>query len=157
MTKSLVNFDLTIDAQRVPRLQGSKYFPFCGNMIDTTTLDVVKDFTRMEGASILSLIYTLTVDTIDTITVERTQAPGKALMVKTLKYSPHPPDANNSALKLGGHAMYIDTSTNSLLTALANVYTNFTSTAMKMHNYVRAMDPRPPEKFIQGIAMALDC
>ena len=85
MTKSLVNFDLTIDAQRVPRLQGSRFFPFCGNMIDTTTLDVIKDFTRMEGASIFSLIYTLTVDTIDTITVQRTQAPGKALMVKTLK------------------------------------------------------------------------
>lgn len=53
MAKSLTNFDLVIDAQKVPRLHGSKWFPFCGNMIDTATLDVVKDFTRMEGTSML--------------------------------------------------------------------------------------------------------
>ena len=58
MTKSLANFDLIIKSQRVPRLQGSKFFPFCGNMIDTTTLDVVKDFTRMEGASISTHYWT---------------------------------------------------------------------------------------------------
>ena len=46
--------------------------------------------------------------------------------------------------------MYIDTKFNSLLTALTNVYLNFSTTAMKMHNYVRSMDPRPPEKLIQG-------
>ena len=50
MAKSLTNFDVTINAQKVPRLQGSKYFPFCGNMIDIETLDVIKDLTRMEGS-----------------------------------------------------------------------------------------------------------
>src|SRR5271169_2965284 len=77
MTKSLANFEFSINGQTVPRLQKSRFFPFCGNMIDTTTLDVVKDFTRMEGASIYQLSNGLTVDTIDTITVERTQSPGK--------------------------------------------------------------------------------
>jgi hypothetical protein len=46
--------------------------------------------------------------------------------------------------------MYIDTKFNSLLTALTNVFLNFSTTAMKMHNYGRSMDPRPPEKLIRG-------
>lgn len=49
MTKSLTNFDVIINRQKVPRLQGSKWFPFCGNMIDIETLDVIKDTNRMEG------------------------------------------------------------------------------------------------------------
>jgi len=48
MSKSLVNFDVSIGGQKVPRLQGSKYFPFCGNSIDVETLDVIKDITRMK-------------------------------------------------------------------------------------------------------------
>ena len=59
-------------------------------------------------------------------------------------------DVNGSALKLGGHAMYIDTKFNSLLTALANLYMNLNVVAMKMHNYIRSMDSRPPEKLIKG-------
>jgi len=47
--------------------------------------------------------------------------------------------------------MYIDTKYNSLLTALANVYTNFTTTAMKMHSYIRAMKTRPSEKLLKSI------
>jgi hypothetical protein len=58
MTKSLANFEFSLNGQQVPRLQKSRFFPFCGNMIDTTTLDVVKDFTRMEGASISTLCWT---------------------------------------------------------------------------------------------------
>jgi hypothetical protein len=59
-------------------------------------------------------------------------------------------DPNDSALKLGGHAMYIDTKFNSLLTALANVYMNLNVVAMKMHNYIGSMDSRPSEKLIKG-------
>jgi len=51
-TKSLVNFDVTINGTKTPRLQGSKYFPFCGAMVDVETLDVIKDYTRMENTSI---------------------------------------------------------------------------------------------------------
>lgn len=53
LAKSLVNFDVTIKYQKVPRLQGSKYFPFCGNAIDTDTLDILKDSQRIEGSSFL--------------------------------------------------------------------------------------------------------
>jgi telomerase reverse transcriptase len=49
MAKSLTNFDVTINAQKAPRLQGSTYFPFCGNLIDVATLNVIKDFTRLDG------------------------------------------------------------------------------------------------------------
>jgi hypothetical protein len=49
MAKSLTNFDVTINAQKAPRLQGSTYFPFCGNLIDVVTLNVIKDFTRLDG------------------------------------------------------------------------------------------------------------
>jgi len=77
MAKSLTNFDVTINFQKVPRLQRTKYFPFCGNMIDVETLDVIRDFTRMEGSM---------VGVVNSLTIERTQNPGKALIVKTLKY-----------------------------------------------------------------------
>jgi hypothetical protein len=53
MSKSLTNFDITISGQKVPRLQGSRWFPFCGNAIDIETLDIVKDVTRMEGSCML--------------------------------------------------------------------------------------------------------
>lgn len=56
MAKSLANFDVTIGAEKVPRLQGSKYFPYCGNLIDIDTLDVIKDFTRMEGTCMPSAV-----------------------------------------------------------------------------------------------------
>jgi len=46
--------------------------------------------------------------------------------------------------------MYIDTKFNSLLTALANVYLNFSTTAMKMHNYLRSMTVRPSDQLVQG-------
>ena len=87
MTKSLVNFDVTIDGMKTPRLQGSKYFPFCGAMINVETLDVIKDSTRMEYTSMSFHFTYLIIDMPDSLTVERTQTPGKALIVKTLKYS----------------------------------------------------------------------
>ena len=57
---------------------------------------------------------------------------------------------NDSALKLGGHVMFIDTKFNSLLSVFQNLYQHFWTTAMKLHNYIRAMDVRPSEKFIKG-------
>src|SRR5271163_1473152 len=47
--------------------------------------------------------------------------------------------------------MFIDTKFNSLITALTNVYINFTTTAMKMHNHIRSLETRPPQKLIQGL------
>jgi len=52
MAKSLVNFNVSINSQKAPRLNGSKYFPFCGTSIHTETLDITKDLTRLEGTGI---------------------------------------------------------------------------------------------------------
>lgn len=46
--------------------------------------------------------------------------------------------------------MYIDTKFNSLLTALTNIYKNLSTTAMKMHSYIRSMNATPPERLVQG-------
>jgi telomerase reverse transcriptase len=55
MTKSLTNFDVAVNGQKVPRLLGSKWFPFCGNMIDIETLDIIKDTSRLEGSGLSAL------------------------------------------------------------------------------------------------------
>ena len=47
--KSLANFDMTAHGHRIPRLRGSTLFPYCGNMIDTRTLEITKDTTRKQG------------------------------------------------------------------------------------------------------------
>jgi telomerase reverse transcriptase len=44
--KSLVNFEVSINGQKVARLVGSRRFPYCGNFIDTRTLNVTKDRER---------------------------------------------------------------------------------------------------------------
>lgn len=95
---------------------------------------------------IVSVGFTLAI--VDSLTIERTQAPGNALITKTLKYFLSLL-SDSSALKLGGHIMFIDTKFNSLLTTLANVYVNFSTTALKMLNYIRSMNPRPSETLIQ--------
>jgi hypothetical protein len=46
--------------------------------------------------------------------------------------------------------MYIDSKFNSLLTVLQNLFHNFSTTAIKLHQYIRAMEVRPSEKIIQG-------
>jgi len=151
MAKSLANFDVTIHMQRIPRLQGTTLFPFCGSLIDTQTLDVFKDASRMEGLRISLFVFHLTLAIMDTLKVERAQNPGKALIVKTLKFFFADECSDYSTLKLGGHAMFVDTKFNSLITALTNVYINFTTTAMKMHNHIRCLETRPPEKLVQGL------
>lgn len=45
--KSLVNFDITVNGKKISRLQiGSLEFPYCGNIINTKTLNIKKDRTR---------------------------------------------------------------------------------------------------------------
>jgi telomerase reverse transcriptase len=44
--KTLVNFEVTINGQKVPRLLGKRGFPFCGSFIDTKTLNFSRDRER---------------------------------------------------------------------------------------------------------------
>lgn len=47
--KSLVNFEVTINEVHIPRLIGDVGFPYCGNMIDTKTLEITKDRDRRKN------------------------------------------------------------------------------------------------------------
>ncbi len=49
--KSRVNFDVEIDDRAVPRLPGEYEFPYCGNAINTVTLDLSKDKERRKKSS----------------------------------------------------------------------------------------------------------
>ena len=44
--KSLVNFEIAINGVRISRLSEGSPFPYCGTMIDTTTLEITKDRSR---------------------------------------------------------------------------------------------------------------
>jgi telomerase reverse transcriptase len=44
--KTLANFEITINHMKITRLVGTRNFPYCGNFIDTKTLDITKDRER---------------------------------------------------------------------------------------------------------------
>ena len=50
--KSLVNFETAINGRKIPRLVGTREFPYCGTVIDTQKLDVRRGRERRGGASI---------------------------------------------------------------------------------------------------------
>lgn len=47
--KSLTNFQITVDQAPLPRLRGSTGFPYCGNIINTKTLEITKDIERRKN------------------------------------------------------------------------------------------------------------
>ena len=47
--KSLANFDVMINGSQVPCLQTKNEFPYCGNSINTRTLEITKDRDRRKG------------------------------------------------------------------------------------------------------------
>ncbi len=48
--KSLVNFEVTVNGAKIPRLVGGTGFPYCGNLIDTKSLEISKDRERKRAA-----------------------------------------------------------------------------------------------------------
>lgn len=57
--KTMVNFDMSLDGRKVNCLVGSSEFPYCGNVINTKTLDVRKDRERRVEISMDALDPTL--------------------------------------------------------------------------------------------------
>lgn len=49
--KTLVNFDLTIDQQPVPRVEPGQGFPYCGTKIDCESLDITRARDQEKGSS----------------------------------------------------------------------------------------------------------
>lgn len=124
--KSLVNFTTSVDGIQIPRLVGSTLFPYCGNLIDTRTLEVYKDQERvLEGGD--SAAATIS----NSLTVELTRSPGRSFHRKVL-----------SSLMLQMQPMYLDTRHNSSTVVLLNLYSNFVTTAMKMYQYMKSLPGR---------------
>ena len=49
--KTLVNFDLTIDQQPVPRVELGQGFPYCGTKINCETLDITRARDQVKASS----------------------------------------------------------------------------------------------------------
>ncbi|KAI7488359.1 hypothetical protein KC351_g2021, partial [Hortaea werneckii] len=115
--KSRVNFDLSIGGEAISKLPAFSAFPYCGNTIDTATLDIGKDQERRQNSNLA-----------DSVTVEYSRLPGQTFYRKTL-----------NALKLQMHAMLLSTAYNSEQTVLMNLYHSFVEVALKTYHYINSM------------------
>ncbi|CAD6591538.1 MAG: hypothetical protein ASARMPREDX12_005212 [Alectoria sarmentosa] len=115
--KSLTNFDVIINGSQVPCLRERIEFPYCGDLINTKTLEITKDRDRRKSTVLAN-----------TLTVEPSRVPGKAFYRKAL-----------NALKIQMHKMFLDTSFNSPVTVLSTIYQNFVEVAMKYYRYAKCM------------------
>lgn len=120
-SKSLVNFEATINGTKMPRLEGTS-FPYCGNLIDTHTLSIHKDRDYSCGGQL---------NVADTLTVESSRLPGQAFHRKVL-----------SSFRLQTHSMFLDTRHNNLRCVMVGIYSNFVETAIKMYRYIKTLPPR---------------
>lgn len=128
--KSLANFDVSIQGQKVPRLHGGSFFPYCGMAIEMHTLGVRKDRGRKDAYI------------SNTLTVETCSKPGSTLRRKVL-----------ASLKLQMHAMLLDPSLNSRNQIVSTLLGNFAESAMKMHQYMTRLGQIwfPSQTLIQSL------
>ncbi|KEF53771.1 uncharacterized protein A1O9_10172 [Exophiala aquamarina CBS 119918] len=128
--KSLVNFDVTINGQKVPRLHGTTWFPYCGMRIDSKTLVLQKDREKKDA------------HVRNSLTVETGAKAGKVLRRKVL-----------SSLKLQMHAMLMDISLNGKRHVMCTLLANFVESAMKFHQYLGhlAHNQRPSQELIRQL------
>jgi telomerase reverse transcriptase len=125
--KTVANFDFVQDGTKLQRCHGS-LFPYCGVYVETNSLNVVKDTSKMDRRSI-----------VDSLTVEKTSLPGQAFRQKVLY-----------GLTMHLHSMYFDTSHNSISTALVNVYRTFYHAALRMMHYMHSLGQRPSTDLISS-------
>ncbi|TGJ86950.1 hypothetical protein E0Z10_g1794 [Xylaria hypoxylon] len=138
--KSLVNFDLEIDGQKISKLEDGKQFPYCGTLIDTKTLDITRASNQDQDKSKLP-VY-------DSLTVEFSRTPGQTFQRKVL-----------NAFKIQSHIMFFDTGLNSAPTMLSNIRRAFVETATKMWAYTRclpALKQPSPDVVIKTIQRLVD-
>ncbi|TKA26334.1 hypothetical protein B0A50_05113 [Salinomyces thailandicus] len=126
--KSLANFDVQINDEPISRSSASTAFPYCGNAIDTVTLNISKDLQRRRKSTIA-----------DSVTVEYSKLPGQTFYRKTL-----------NGLKLQMHAMLLSTAYNHLHTVLGNLYHGFVEVAQKAYHYSRSLpaDKQPGDQLV---------
>ncbi|OLL26842.1 Telomerase reverse transcriptase [Neolecta irregularis DAH-3] len=112
----------------VARLVGTREFPYCGNILNTETLDVRQDYSRYDGVHIK-----------DTLTVEYNKNPGTAILSKIF-----------NSMRLKGNAMFFDEEFNSRYTVLVNIFQNLILAAMRTHAYI-SFSPKPLGEYIKFV------
>jgi len=118
--KTLINFDLdSMDVDAVPRLATGALFPWCGLLIDTSTLAVVADYTRYAGIAMS-----------DTLTVDLAPNAGRAMRNKLM-----------FSLRARCHRMFFDGAINPA--TAQNVYRVFLLAAFKLHAYAAHLTSGP--------------
>ncbi|OBT59037.1 hypothetical protein VE04_01035 [Pseudogymnoascus sp. 24MN13] len=115
--KTLVNFETSINGQKVKRLVKGKEFPYCGTFINTNTLHISKDRERHKDLAV-----------VDSLTVEFSKTPGKTFHRKVL-----------NSFKIQCHAMFMDTTFNSPTVVARNIFESFVECANKMCAYTRCL------------------
>ncbi|KAL2392193.1 Telomerase reverse transcriptase [Exophiala dermatitidis] len=114
--KSLANFDVSLQGQKVPRLHGSKFFPYCGIGIEMNTLQLKKDREKKDA------------NIGNSLTVETCSRPGATLRRKAMTF-----------LKLQMHSGLLDMSLNNRLRVITTLLGNFVEVAMKLVRYVASL------------------
>lgn len=128
LEKSLANFEVSVDGRQIPRLADDE-FPYCGLLIDPVTLDIKKEGEKQVGGP------------ADALTVEYSSIPGRTFHRKAL-----------NAFKIKMHAMFLDTSFNSVAIVASNLYKSFYEAAQRMLHYSRCLpkSKQPCSKLIIG-------
>ncbi len=133
--KSLINFESTVNGAKVPRLLGEPRFPYCGNLIDTRTLEITKDTNRKRNMVVP-----------DSLTVEYSKVPGKTFHRKVL-----------DSFKIQAHAMFLDSSLNSHATVLASIYKSLVETATKFYHYLKSLPAGKMPRPVLLMGMVISC
>jgi telomerase reverse transcriptase len=126
-SKSLTNFDASVNGRKIPRLHGTTAFPYIGLTIDTSILSVAKERASKDP------------EVRNGLTVQVRQA-GRAFRTKVLH-----------SLKIQMLGMVLDTQLNSRVEVLINLYQCFMEMAMKMCRYVDAMAAKPSAGLVVGV------
>ncbi|RFU33620.1 hypothetical protein B7463_g2724, partial [Scytalidium lignicola] len=121
--KTLTNFEVAIDNNKVPRVVDRHNFPYCGIFINPKSLELSKNREKKGDTEEVAIV--------DSITVEFSRSPKRVFYKKAL-----------NAFKIQAHAMFFDTSLNSVTTVLSNIYSAFIETATKMWAYARCLPLR---------------
>ena len=125
--KSLANFEINVNKIKIPRLNGSNMFPYCGVAVDVNRLEISK-FRENKDAEVAN-----------GLTVELSRRQGLRFHRRVL-----------DSLKIQMTAMLLDTKLSSRYCVSSNLYQNFMEVAMKMYRYIRALPKhrRPGETMV---------
>ncbi|KAK2755546.1 hypothetical protein FQN54_006486 [Arachnomyces sp. PD_36] len=131
--KSLVNFPATVNGIKIPRCATDPFFPYCGSLINTHTLEI----SREDRSSLLqpkkvhpsSSSTVLLPTTSDTLTISTSQSQGHSFHRKSL----------TSFRLMSSSPMFLDTSHNSEKVVCKAIYNNYLSAAMRMERYLHEL------------------